>query len=131
MLAEYPAQLRVVLRHRPLEIHRDAPLAHEALAAAGEQAKFWDFFAVLLANQHALGIRDLTSYARQAGLDVERFSTALADRRFKPLVDADLAEARRRDIRGTPTVLINGKRIDGNQPLSFYREILSQELKQQ
>jgi protein-disulfide isomerase len=68
---------------------------------------------LLLANQDRLGIRDLEMYAREIGIDAERFvddvlSHAYADRVLKDIATADASGAA-----GTPTYFINGQRHEG------------------
>ena len=42
LVAAFPTQVRVVFKHFPLPMHKEAPLAHEAAMAAAEQGKFWE-----------------------------------------------------------------------------------------
>ena len=39
----YGDQVRIVWKHLPLAMHKDAPLAHAASVAAAKQGRFWEF----------------------------------------------------------------------------------------
>ena len=70
-----------VWRHLPLnDVHPNAQRAAEAAEAAAEQGAFWEMHDLLLERQDALGYRDLVGYARELGLDVERFQDDLRTR---------------------------------------------------
>jgi protein-disulfide isomerase len=105
----YPGKVRVVFRHHPLMMHKDAQMAHEAAECAGEQGKFWPYYDLLFANQGALKVDDLQRYAANLGLDVAQFSRSLESRKYEAKVRADLEEARKYKIRGVPAIFINGR----------------------
>ena len=129
LLQEYPGQLRVVFKHRPLEFHRDAILAHTAVVAAGEQGKFWEMEEIILKHQQAIQRANLLEYATQIGLDPKKFESAIGEQRHPSVIDADLAEARYRDIRGTPVFFVNGNRVDGLQSLQMFKSYIDTELR--
>jgi len=113
LLADF-GDLRYVWRHLPLsDVHPQAQLAAEASEAAAEQGRFWDMYDKLLANQQALGARDLVRYATELGLDVERFREHLRKRRGAGRVAEDVESADLSNVSGTPTFFINGRRHYG------------------
>jgi predicted DsbA family dithiol-disulfide isomerase len=67
----------------------------------------------LLSHQGALTMRDLLGYARELGLDVERFRDELRRRVYAPRVADDVASADESGVSGTPTFFINGRRHYG------------------
>ncbi len=92
ILAAYPQQVRFSFKHYPLPMHKEAPLAHEAALAAGEQGKFWEMHDLLFATQDKLTREDLIAKAKRLNLDISRFISALDSDRFKPLVEVDRQE---------------------------------------
>jgi len=114
---KYPGKLRFAFRHQPLPFHENARLAARASMAAGEQGKFWEYHDALFAHQDALDRASLEKYAKDLGLDVARFRAALDADKSEAAVAADIAEASRLGISGTPTFFINGRRIIGARPL--------------
>jgi protein-disulfide isomerase len=121
---KYGEQVRIVFRHYPLPIHKNARLAAIASMAAHEQGKFWVFHDALFAHQDALDRVSLEALAGRQGLDVERFRRALDSSTWSNYVDMELAEGQRRKVGGTPTFFINGKPIIGAQPLSVFAQTL-------
>jgi len=119
----YPGSIRVCHKHRTIPLHLFARDAAEAAEAAHRQGKFWPMHDLLFANQQALGAEDLARYARDLGLDVERFNAdRMSDAVFKR-VDQDEALAADLGVRGAPTFFFNGRRLDGAQPIERFEEL--------
>jgi protein-disulfide isomerase len=114
LLRSAGTDVRYVWRHLPLtDVHPWAQLASEAAEAAAEQGRFWEMYDLLLAHQEALRPRDLTRYAEQLGLDVERFGENLRAHAHAERVLQDVASADESGVSGTPTFFINGRRHYG------------------
>lgn len=124
----YPGKIRLVYRHFPLtSIHPDAFPAAEASMCAGEQDAFWQFHDKLFSDS-ALSQEIYLQYAKELGLDVERFSSCLTEGRFQAAIQADLDFAINLGVRSTPTFFINGLAIVGAQPLDIFKQVIDQEL---
>jgi Na+/H+ antiporter NhaA len=114
LLTEQGDDVRYVWRQLPLnDVHPSAQLAAEASEAASAWGKFWEMHDTLLANQENLTARDIVRYARDVGLDVERFRDDLRRRTYASRVSEDVASADESDVSGTPTFFINGRRHYG------------------
>jgi protein-disulfide isomerase len=124
VLAKYGEQVKLVFKHYPLDMHANAPLAHRAALAAGEQGQFWPMHDALFANQ-AKATRDgVGEMARKLGLDVARFEADLGSGRFDARLQRDRSDGDRLGVDGTPTFFVNGVRIVGAQrPAEFVRVI--------
>jgi Na+/H+ antiporter NhaA len=113
ILADY-GEVRYVWRHLPLtDVHPHAQLAAEGSEAAGAQGKFWEMHDQLLEHQGALNADDLIGYARELGLDANRFARDLANDAGAARIDEDIDSADLSGVSGTPTFFINGKRHHG------------------
>ncbi|HWD02903.1 MAG TPA: thioredoxin domain-containing protein [Amycolatopsis sp.] len=101
--------IRLVFRHFPLfTIHPYALTA--ALAAEASGKLFWDMHDLLLTHQHELADVHLRTYAARIGAgDV----TGEAAQRFRPAVVADYTSGAELDVRGTPTLFIDGRAYQG------------------
>ena len=103
-------RFRFVFRNFPLTSkHRHAQLAAEAAEAAGVQGSFWKMYRTLH-EAEGLELRHLLGYAKEIGLDVERFRKDLETRAMTPRVQEDIVAAARSGVTGTPTFFINGVR---------------------
>lgn len=106
--------LRLVFRHFPLDDeHPHAQVAAEAAEAAGAQGRFWEMHHHLFANQDAIQPAALHRYARELGLDGDRFDADLRSRRHSDRVRRDLDSGVRSGVQGTPTFFIDGERYGG------------------
>ena len=106
--------VRYVWRHLPLsDVHPHAELAAEAAEAAAEQGAFWEMHDLLLDHQDALEAGDLVGYARELGLDVDRFSDALEKHAGAGHVAENVDGADLSTVSGTPTFFVNGRRHYG------------------
>jgi len=113
VMKRYPAQVRLQFRNFPLAFHPQAALAHEAAVTAARDGRFWEFVAYALDHQDGLREQDLIALAGRLGLDAEAFAATIHSHRYAPRVQADVAAGARKGIRGSPVILVNGRRIDG------------------
>ncbi len=120
--------MRIVWKHLPLEMHKDAPAAHVASVAAQKQGKFWEYHDELFANQKALKPDNLRRYAQNVGLDMERFDADMLDLANKKIVDTDMAEAQSMGITGTPGFFVNGRFLRGAKPFEDFAKLINAEL---
>jgi Na+/H+ antiporter NhaA len=106
--------VRYVWRHLPLtDVHPHTQLAAEAAEAAADQGAFWEMHDKLLEHQDALEETDLAGYAEELGIDSERFSEYLRERRGANRIADDVDGADLSGVTGTPTFFINGRRHYG------------------
>jgi protein-disulfide isomerase len=109
---KYSDKVRFVFRQFPLSFHQNAHLAAEAALAAQAQGKFWEFHDKAFANQQKLDRASLEGYAKDIGLNVTEFKKALDDKTYAPVVDAELKLGEEVAVDGTPTMFLNGKRVN-------------------
>ena len=114
VLKQYlPNKARFVVRDFPLmDLHPQAFRAAEAANAANAQGKFFEFIDVLYKNQKALDDASLKRYAAEIGLDVKRFEADLSSNRFAAEIRKDREDGVNYGIRGTPTIFVNGVRVN-------------------
>ncbi|WP_420329251.1 DsbA family protein [Ornithinimicrobium pekingense] len=110
----FGTELRYVFRHLPLhDVHPRADLAARAAVAADLQGRFWPMHDLLFSHQDALDPDDLFGYARDLGLDVDRFVRDLDSPGVAARVRDDVASAEASGARGTPTFFVGGTRHVG------------------
>ena len=109
-------------------MHKNAPAAHLASAAAAKQGKFWEFHDKLFADQKNLRFDAFKQHAREIGMDVARFERDFLDVDNKKPVDADVAEAKALGVTGTPAFFVNGRFLNGAKPFEEFAKLINEEL---
>ena len=107
-------KLKYVWRDYPLDMHPFAMKAAIAANCAGVQGKFWEMHDRLFANQQELAPADLSKHAEALGLNLGQFQTCLDSGRFDADIKADMAEAAKASINGTPSFLIGVVQPNGS-----------------
>jgi len=123
LMAARGRDVRWIIRAFPLDFHPDSELATEAALAAGEQGKFWPMHDLIFANQSALKLENLRTYAEQLHLDMHTFNDALATHRFAGQIAADRALGTKAGVNGTPTFVIDGQLLIGARSLPELNQI--------
>ena len=125
---EYGDKVRVVMKQNPLSFHPRAKPAAVAAMAAGEQGKYWEYHDKLFANAKALEDADLEKYAKEIGLDMNRWKKDLDNSKYQQIIDRDQALAGQLGANGTPAFFINGRLLSGAQPIDNFRTLINEEL---
>jgi protein-disulfide isomerase len=108
----YGNKVRLVIRDFPLDMHENAMKAAEAANAAYAQGKFFEYIELLFKNQKALDVPSLKKYATEIGLNRTRFDAALDSGAYELEVSHDIIDGVQYGIAGTPTVFVNGLRVN-------------------
>ena len=74
------------------------------------------------------GDDDLKQYATDVGLDREKFSGCLFENVHRGAVQRDIEEATKLGLEGTPAFFINGRFVNGAQPMEKFVQIIDEEL---
>jgi protein-disulfide isomerase len=124
----YPGKVAVAFKQFPLPFHDKADLAAQAALAAHEQGKFWEMHDKLFANQGKLDRESLEGYAKELGLDVQRFNAALDSGKFKEQIAKDKEQGSKAGVSGTPSFVVNGKLVVGAQPFEEFKRAIDEAL---
>lgn len=118
--------------------HKNADAAAVSAQAAAAQGKFWEMHDLLFENQTSWSSLDtdaakvlFTQYANQLGLDTQKFMTDMADRTLQKKVDNDLESGLDSGVRGTPSVFVDGQKLEYNLSLDEFRLLIRQKLANQ
>ena len=126
-MERHPDTVRVLFKHYATDdVSRLAAMVYEALALQDPKLAFAFHDAAFAAQQELslAGEPGVYALAVKLGADVKKLKRDLRRPELAARVDADVAEARRFGIDGTPTFLINGVSVRGAAPLSEFEEVL-------
>ena len=116
ILAEYPDDVRLVLRYAPF--HNGSEEAVRILHAAHLQGKFEAVLTALMEHQHewaahsALSLEKAWTIAERAGLELATARIAGFAEGADEVLAHDKSYARNERIQETPTFLVNGRRLE-------------------
>lgn len=130
VLDKYPEEVKIVYKNFPLNSHKFAKKAATAALAAESQGKFWEFHDLLFKNYDRLNDRKIRNIAIKLGLDMVKFDKKTKDPLIQERISRDLRDGNRADVRGTPTVFINGKRLR-DRTLPGFQKVIDRELQKQ
>ncbi|MBS3067376.1 DsbA family protein [Candidatus Micrarchaeota archaeon] len=116
MISKYLNTSKVKFYYRDFpqpEIHNKAMLASHATRCANEQDKFWEMHNKLYQTQNLWDIGSVSSakqkfqeYANELELNMNQFNSCVDSEKYKNEVNADIQDATRLGISGTPTFVI-------------------------
>jgi protein-disulfide isomerase len=112
-------QVRFVYKFLPLSgpgHERGEPAARAAIAAMN-QGKFWEMHQKLFEAEGRLDQSDLERMAKELGLDLAKFRADMEAKETKERIEADKKLADALEIKGTPTIYVNGRLYDGSSDL--------------
>jgi thiol-disulfide isomerase/thioredoxin len=112
LLDKRQTTVRFVYKFMPLSMHPHGETAARAAIAAQAQGKFWEMHHQLFANGEHLEDADILKYAAAIGLDIDRFRADVLSPATKARLDADRKLGDALNVKGTPTIFINGREYD-------------------
>ena len=127
VIAANEDDVRLVFKQFPLPMHsRAEPAAHASLAAHA-QGKFWEMHDKLFADKSKLSDGDFDTYAKEIGLDLEKFRTAAKDEATHKRMLDEMNEARVLQVQSTPTFFVNGRKFEGSKDPGAIQQIIDEE----
>lgn len=134
----FPDKVRVYFMDFPLDSIHD--WAHTA-AIAGRcvyrqsPAKFWDYFDWVYDNQQNIGLDNFSSkfqsFASEHGLDGMQLGRCVDNKLTDPEVTKSITEGYQLQVSATPTIFLNGRKIEGGVPWQTLEQLINIELDHQ
>jgi len=129
LLPNYP-QVKIILKDYPIEqIHlwaRTAALAGRCAYHQDPKA-FWQVYDMIYDGQDVISASNaydkMIDFAGRAGLNTDAFKSCMASSQAASEVDASIANAAQLEVRSTPTLFINGRRLVGSDPHALQQYI--------
>lgn len=90
---------------------------------------FWPYHDVIFENQrgenvNAYNTTALKNFAAAIGMNTEEFNSCLDSGKYSRAVRSELEEARNRDVRSTPTLFVNGEKVEGAVPFAQLQSMI-------
>jgi len=125
VLENNPTTVRLVFRHFPLSsLHQHADETALAAEAAKNQNKFWEMYDKLYDTQDEWSVQSkrkisgfLKNIATGLGLDGTKYDTDKASTAARDIVARDMADGDALGVTATPTLFVNGQKIEGTNAL--------------
>ncbi|MDB5183120.1 MAG: hypothetical protein JWO47_904 [Candidatus Saccharibacteria bacterium] len=118
---KYQDDIYFQFRNNPLEsLHQNARAGARAAEAANIQGKFWEMHDALYENQKSWESASdplvyYTQYAKSVGVaDLTKFAADYRSTAVNSIINADLQAGQKYSITGTPTFILDGKKLEAN-----------------
>ena len=129
VMKQFPKDVKFVFKQFPLDSHADAQFGAEAALAAQAQGKFWEMHDRLYAGFPDISRRTVIRYAKEIGLDMNKFTYELDKHTYAVRVRLEEHEGEVAGVGGTPTFYFNGKKFNGAFEPSIVAGVIRNELK--
>lgn len=124
ILEKNPDTVKIAFKNLPLtNIHNMAETAALAGLAAHNQGKFWQMHDALFAMNSQLTKEKILAAAKEIGLDMDKFNGDLNNEATKQHLIKDVMDARNAEVSGTPTLFVNGRRVNDRSPAALQKLI--------
>ncbi len=126
---EYKDRVRFEVRNFPISSgHQHARMAATYAEAAARQGKFWEMHDMIFEGQKVWAGSQAPNqyfdqYAEQIGLDMARLKSDIESESVRNVINTDLADVQKLGGNGTPTFVLNGKKIEN--PGASYEKLSS------
>lgn len=111
LVEENPGKVKVAYKHFPLKMHENAKFAALAATAAQKQGKFWAYHDKLFETNESLKPPTFKKLAEELGLDLEKFQKDYKSMATRKHVAQDMKDGQKAGVRGTPTLFVNGRKV--------------------
>ena len=119
--------LKISFRDYPI-LSPSSRVAAKAALASREQGKYFKFHSALMSMQGNLNKDMIFSIASNLNIDIDKLKKDMKKIEIEEIIEQTKSLARKLDIRGTPTFIINGKIYAGALELNKLREIINKSL---
>jgi len=128
VLKKYPNDVKLVIKHFPLAMHKSAEKAARAALAAAMQNKYEKVNELFFTNFTKLNDDTIRGYVKDSGADMQGFEKDIESARVKDIMQQDAEASKKARVRAVPTILINGIAPKGRS-IEVFSQIVDEELK--
>ena len=119
-----------------MEIHPHAFLAARASRCAADQGRYWEYHDLVYSRQsmwaysRTAPVGPFTDYAKELGLDAGAFESCLKSDKYADVVTANRRLGEELRVPGTPTLIINNRRVADPSNLNLIAEVIEASLQE-
>ncbi|MDP2599391.1 MAG: thioredoxin domain-containing protein [Deltaproteobacteria bacterium] len=138
VLSEFKNKVRFYFYNYPLDascnkqiqggMHDKACMAAYAAECAAQFGDFWDYHDAIFRNQKDLSRELLLNLAKKEGWNVDAFEKCVDSPETKKRVEENIEAGNKIYVTGTPTVLVNNRRVKYWTNPDVFRAILKEEI---
>lgn len=128
---KYGDKIRWVIKDSPFQ--PGSMIMHKAANCVAQQnpALYWKYFDLMFVDSRAPGITTdagLEERAVRLGADAGKMRTCMKDPAMDAEIQKDLEEGGTAGVKGTPAFFVNGRFLEGAQPIEEFVAIIDDEL---
>jgi protein-disulfide isomerase len=125
-------RVRYIFRHYPFiddrVARKESDQAANASMCAADQGRFWDYHDIVFANwngenQGSFVDKRLVTFAESIGLDMDAFNQCFKENIFINEINADIALAEQYAVNATPSIYVNGVKVESPSADSIQQAI--------
>jgi protein-disulfide isomerase len=109
--------------------HDSACLASKAAICAGDQGDFWGMHDLIFSDQKQINSSNIEKYSNELNLDWSSMQGCMISSKTNDRILADIELGQKVGVGGTPSVYINGRKLNGWTNREFLEAVIDEELK--
>ena len=138
LLKTFPDKVKAYFKDFPLDsIHnwaRTAAIAGRCVYKQGNE-KFWEYYDWAYENQQNIGADNFSNkfqdFAKEKGMDGMQLGRCIENRTTEAELNKEVDEGRALQVQATPTIFLNGRKLEGNLPWATIEQLINLELDHQ
>jgi protein-disulfide isomerase len=116
-------EVKIIMRDFPLtDLHQGADKAAMAAECAAEQGKYNEMYSILNKTSGEFTEESLLQYALTAGVERREYLQCMSSGFYENEVAGDIADGVAAGVTSTPTLFVNGVKIEGAVPYGILYE---------
>ncbi|MFH2007459.1 MAG: thioredoxin domain-containing protein [bacterium] len=132
VLKKFPKDVKVVWFDFPLRFHKQAMPAAQTCYEVFKQkgnAAFWKCHDSVFANARQITDENLAKWAKEAGADPKKVAEAIKSKKHEQAVQASMRTGQMIGVRGTPSIVVNGRKYQGQRDPESFAKMIEAEIK--